>query len=104
MKRRDLVRYLEDHGCELLREGSRHSVFVNRATGRSSTVPRHNEVNDFTAVEVLPQLPNPTAQTTSHPPPAAHARALLGRVYGDHCVGPLFRPRGPAAGPENPWP
>jgi hypothetical protein len=28
MKRRDLIRHLEQHGCELLREGSRHSVFV----------------------------------------------------------------------------
>ena len=37
MKRRDLVRHLEAHRCQLLREGSRHSVFVNRAKGKSST-------------------------------------------------------------------
>ncbi len=33
----------------LLREGASHSVFVNRAKGKSSTVPRHSEVNEFTA-------------------------------------------------------
>ena len=30
MKRRDLVRHLERQGCELLREGGNHSVYVNR--------------------------------------------------------------------------
>ena len=32
---------VEEHGCELLRAGGNHSVFVNRATGKTSTVPRH---------------------------------------------------------------
>lgn len=59
MKRRDLVRHLEAHGCELLREGSSHSVFVNRAKGKSSTVPRHNEVNDFTARKICRDLEIP---------------------------------------------
>lgn len=27
MKRRDLIRHLEAHGCELLREGGKHSVY-----------------------------------------------------------------------------
>ena len=31
MKRRDLVRHLEQHGCVLKREGGSHSVFVNLA-------------------------------------------------------------------------
>jgi predicted RNA binding protein YcfA (HicA-like mRNA interferase family) len=59
MKRRDLVRHPESHGCELLREGSRHSVYVNRARGKSSTVPRHSEVNDFTARKVCRDLEVP---------------------------------------------
>jgi mRNA interferase HicA len=44
MKRVDLVRHLESHGCSLLREGGRHSVFVNRASGKASAVPRHREI------------------------------------------------------------
>ena len=47
MKRIDLIRYLEVQGCELFREGSRHTVYVNRAKRASSTVPRHREINEY---------------------------------------------------------
>jgi len=47
MKRRDLVRHLGRHGCEFLREGGSHTVYVNRHTRKSSTVPRHREVFEF---------------------------------------------------------
>jgi len=30
------------------REGGNHSVFVNRTTRKSATVPRHREVNELT--------------------------------------------------------
>mgnify|MGYP001795835030 CR=1 FL=1 len=49
MKRAALVRHLETQGCRLLREGARHSVFVNRAVGKATSVPRHREINDFLA-------------------------------------------------------
>jgi len=49
MKRADLVRHLEAHGCQLLREGSNHTVYVNRAARRTSTVPRHREINEYLA-------------------------------------------------------
>ena len=32
MKRRDLVRHLEKHGCSLLREGGRHSLVAQPIT------------------------------------------------------------------------
>ena len=56
MKRTDLLRYLLEHGCEFLREGGRHSVFVNRAAGKSSTVPRHREINDILARKICKDL------------------------------------------------
>ena len=31
MKRRDLLRHLEAHGCEKLREGGDHTMYANRA-------------------------------------------------------------------------
>jgi len=46
MKRTDLLRHLENHGCEFLREGSRHTVYVNRKEKKVSTIPRHHEIND----------------------------------------------------------
>ena len=33
MKRRDFLRHLAAHGCQLLREGGRHSIFFNPQTG-----------------------------------------------------------------------
>jgi len=63
VKRRDLVAHLERHGCELLREGGNHTVFVHRANRRSSAVPRHNEINDFLARKICKDLgiPRPVA-------------------------------------------
>ena len=28
MKRKDLIRHLESHGCEFLREGGNHTLYV----------------------------------------------------------------------------
>jgi predicted RNA binding protein YcfA (HicA-like mRNA interferase family) len=59
MKRLDLLRHLERHGCALLREGGRHSVYVNRATRKASTVPRHREINDYLARQICKDLQIP---------------------------------------------
>jgi len=59
VKRRDLIRHLLRHGCELLREGGNHSVYVNRDSQTSSTVPRHKEVNDFLARKICRDLEIP---------------------------------------------
>ena len=56
MKRAELVRHLEAHGCLLLREGARHSIFVNRAAGKATSVPRHKEINDFLARKICRDL------------------------------------------------
>ena len=62
MKRFDLVRYLEEQGCTLLREGGRHSVYVNRATGKASAVPRRREINDMLARKICKDLEIPVAK------------------------------------------
>ena len=59
MKRVDLVRHLENHGCLLLREGGSHSVYVNRAARKTSTVPRHREINDYLARKICRDLEIP---------------------------------------------
>ncbi|MBI2452623.1 MAG: type II toxin-antitoxin system HicA family toxin [Parcubacteria group bacterium] len=56
MLRKDLLRYLRAHGCLLVREGQRHSVFINPKLERTSTVPRHNEINDFLAEKICKDL------------------------------------------------
>ncbi|MGD0567644.1 MAG: type II toxin-antitoxin system HicA family toxin [Candidatus Sulfotelmatobacter sp.] len=61
MKRADLIRHLDVHGCVLIREGGRHSVYYNPAAQRTTTVPRHREVKNPTAIRICKQLgvPNP---------------------------------------------
>jgi mRNA interferase HicA len=59
LKRRDLVRHLEAHRCELLREGANHSVYVNRSARKTSTVPRHREINDLLARKICRDLDVP---------------------------------------------
>jgi mRNA interferase HicA len=59
VKRQELIRHLRRNGCELLREGGSHSVYVNRAALRTSTVPRHREVNEFLARKICRDLQVP---------------------------------------------
>ena len=56
MKRDDLLRHLRQFGCVLLREGGKHSVYVNRAAQKSSAIPRHREINDFLAKKICRDL------------------------------------------------
>lgn len=44
MKRRDLLRRLQTHGCRLEREGGKHSLWINPGTGAVEVVPRHAEI------------------------------------------------------------
>jgi mRNA interferase HicA len=56
MKRVALIRHLRAQGCELLREGGNHSVYVNRSAGKATALPRHREINDFLARKICRDL------------------------------------------------
>ena len=56
MKRRELLAYLRQCGCVLLREGSKHSVYHNPSTHLTSTVPRHSEIQEFLAMKICRDL------------------------------------------------
>ncbi|MGD1100461.1 MAG: type II toxin-antitoxin system HicA family toxin [Terriglobia bacterium] len=59
MKRRELVRHLEKHGCQQLREGSRHTMYVNPRQKKVSAVPRHTEINSMLACKICRDLEIP---------------------------------------------
>uniref|UniRef100_A0A7C2JXF4 Type II toxin-antitoxin system HicA family toxin n=1 Tax=Schlesneria paludicola TaxID=360056 RepID=A0A7C2JXF4_9PLAN len=59
MKRVDLVRTIEEFGCELIRHGARHDWYRNPATGVSQPVPRHREVKEHLARRIIRELSNP---------------------------------------------
>jgi len=56
MKRRDLIRLLEQMGCVLVRNGSRHDWYTNQTTRQSQPVPRHSEINEFLARSIIKKL------------------------------------------------
>jgi len=56
MKRVDLIRHIEARGCAFLREGGRHTVYVNPTARKVSTVPRHREINEFMAKKICREL------------------------------------------------
>jgi mRNA interferase HicA len=60
MKRRALLKHLKRHGCELLREGKRHSIYWNPADRKTSSVPRHTEIVDRLARKICKDLGIPT--------------------------------------------
>jgi predicted RNA binding protein YcfA (HicA-like mRNA interferase family) len=59
MKRKELIQHLITKGCILLREGLKHSVYLNKLKNRVSTVPRHTEINDFLARKICRDLEIP---------------------------------------------
>ena len=61
MKLRDLIRHLERFGCEKLREGGNHTVYVNRSKQKVTAVPRHREINEFLAKKICDDLGVPRA-------------------------------------------
>jgi len=56
MKRTDLLRYLQKHGCEFLREGSSHTVYIKRKEKKASTIPRHKEINENLCKKICKDL------------------------------------------------
>lgn len=56
MKRKDLVKYLSEQGCVLVREGGKYSVFSNPATQKEVPVTRHPEMEDFAARKICKAL------------------------------------------------
>lgn len=56
MKREKLLRHLRSHGCEFVREGSRHSWWCNPILNKRSSVPRHKEINDTLAKKICKDI------------------------------------------------
>ena len=56
MKRDQLLRMLAAAGCELLRHGGRHDIYLNPRTGQKQPVPRHREIDEALAKHILKYL------------------------------------------------
>ncbi len=56
MKRHALISHLLQHGCQLRREGARHSIYWNPANRQTPAVPRHTEVADLLVRKICRDL------------------------------------------------
>lgn len=56
MKRKALISYLILHGCEFLREGSNHTIYINIENKSVSTLPRHKEINGYLVRKICKDL------------------------------------------------
>lgn len=56
MKRRELIKKLEEIGCVFIRHGGRHDWYQNPRTKVCQPVPRHKEINDNLAKHILKKL------------------------------------------------
>jgi len=55
----DLERHLRFHKCVPYREGGSHSIWLNPATGKIASVPRHREIKQGTISSICRQLEIP---------------------------------------------
>lgn len=51
MKRKDLIRLLENNGWRILREGANHTIYTNGK--KCEPVPRHSELNEMLAKAII---------------------------------------------------
>jgi mRNA interferase HicA len=56
MKRKDLTHYIENNGCQFLREGGNHTIYFNKLTRKVTSIPRHNEIFDPLANKICKDL------------------------------------------------
>jgi predicted RNA binding protein YcfA (HicA-like mRNA interferase family) len=51
MKRRDLIKKLENNGWEFLRNGANHDIYTNGI--KNEPIERHNEIDEMLAKKIL---------------------------------------------------
>ena len=58
MKRRKLIKKLEETVCILIRHGNNPDWYQNTETGMYQPVPRHNDINEHLAHQIFKLLQN----------------------------------------------
>ena len=56
MKRRDIIKKIEESGCILIRHGGNHDWYQNPKTKISQPIPRHREINENLAKHIINML------------------------------------------------
>jgi predicted RNA binding protein YcfA (HicA-like mRNA interferase family) len=56
VNRNDFICFLERHGLEFYRHGSRHDIYIHKTTGKKIAVPRHSEIKNKFIKNVLKEI------------------------------------------------
>ncbi len=56
MKRRDLIRKIEETGAVFIRHGGKHDWYQNPKTKVAQPIPRHTEINEMLARSIVRKL------------------------------------------------
>ena len=56
MKRRDIIRKIEQNGSVFMRHGGRHDWYKNPGTGSCQPIPRHREIKEHLARHIIKEL------------------------------------------------
>jgi len=56
MKKTELLQKLNLQGAVFVRHGGNHDVYCQPRTNKEAAVPRHNEINEYTAKAILKKL------------------------------------------------
>jgi hypothetical protein len=56
MKRLELLQKLKSQGAVFVRHGARHDVYSQPLTNKEAAIPRHDEINEYTAKAILKKL------------------------------------------------
>jgi mRNA interferase HicA len=58
VKRKDLIRQLEEMGCVFIRHGANHDWYQNTRTKMAQPIPRHTEINENLSKHIIKKLKN----------------------------------------------
>jgi len=56
VKRRDLIRKIEEAGAVFIRHGGKHDWYQNPKTKVAQPIPRHTEINEMLARSIVRKL------------------------------------------------
>jgi len=56
MKRNEFIKILADNGAVFFRNGSKHDIYRHSVTGKKVAVPRHDEIENKLAKEILKEI------------------------------------------------
>jgi hypothetical protein len=51
-----LIQHLATNGCAPLREGKRHSIYINLANRQTAPIPRHADIDSWLALKICKEL------------------------------------------------